>query len=75
MIYMDNQNEVFNNRKTMNQPKFQPSFMVQCHQLNIMILKEKDEIIKQYLINQYHELINTQYETEKRVFDFNFKFN
>lgn len=54
-------------------PKFQPSFMVQCHQLNIMILKEKDETIKQYLINQYHELINTQYETEKRVFDFQFK--
>ena len=56
-------------------PKFIPSLMVQCHQLNIMILKEKDETTKQYLINQYHELINTQYETEKRVFDFNFKLN
>jgi hypothetical protein len=51
---------------------FQPSFMVQCHQLNIMILKEKDETIKQYLINQYNELINTQYETEKKVYDFQF---
>lgn len=58
-----------------NLPKFTPSIMVQCHQLNIMILKEKDEIIKQDLINQYYELINIQYETEKRVFDFNFKFN
>ena len=55
-----------------NQPKFQPSFMVQCHQLNIMILKEKDETIKQDLINQYHELINNQYETEKRVYEFQF---
>jgi hypothetical protein len=56
-----------------NLPKFQPSFMVQCHQLNIMILKEKDETIKQDLINQYNELIKQQYETEKRVFDFQFK--
>ena len=56
-----------------NLPKFQPSFMVQCHQLNIMILKEKDEIIKQDLINQYHELVKQQCETEKRVFEFNFK--
>lgn len=58
-----------------NLPKFQPSFMVQCHQLNIMILKEKDETLKQDLINQYHELVKQQYETEKRVFDFQFKLN
>ena len=40
-----------------------------------MILKEKDETLKQDLINQYHELVKQQYETEKRVFDFNFKLN
>ena len=54
-------------------PKFTPSIIVQCHQLNIMILKEKDELIKQDLINQYNELINIQCETEKSVFDFQFK--
>lgn len=56
-----------------NLPKFQPSFMVQCHKLNVMILKEKDETIKQDLINQYYEIVNNQYDMEKRVFDFNFK--
>jgi hypothetical protein len=58
-----------------NLPKFQPSFMVLCHKLNVMILKEKDETIKQDLINQYNEIVNNQYDMEKRVFDFQFNLN
>jgi hypothetical protein len=69
---------------------FQPSLMVQLHQINILIQNEKDETLacetckpylklcefhetkRQDLLNQYHELINTQYETEKRVYEFQF---
>ena len=41
---------------------FQPSLMVQLQELNNMIHDEKDENIKQNLVNQYNELVKKIYD-------------
>ena len=55
-----------------NIPKFKPSLMVQLHQINILIHNEKDETIKQDLLNQYNELVKQQCEIEERIYDFQY---
>jgi hypothetical protein len=41
---------------------FQPSLMVQLQELNNMIHDEKDQNIKQDLVNQYNELVKKIYD-------------
>jgi len=44
---------------------FQSSLMVQLQELNNMIHDEKDENIKQDLVNQYNELVKKIYDLIK----------